>query len=443
MISSLNLIQDNKVVNSDLMAIHSPFIFLVDAIYTGEVLFIYCKIYNESDQLLNTFKCIPYKDITATQRRFMFVANSILQGEMEGFEDFAQSVGSFVPVPDITKKFKLVFSDPDDVADDLEVEIMACHGVKQFGSSPNMSEIYTNESETVTGVKGHPVYVYFYNDNASNVISLSDIYTATLIVSDSSGFVNESAVTINGETKETDTGGEVSFQLENGTWNYTIKKYGYATYNGSIVINNGNITVNVTLTELTLKTITFTLDKLGFDGVRSVVIYWNGEIVANGLTTYLGNTVDLDVYVTETYTVFGEANFCSGKADYSEENELTALDTVFNIVPYEDLPQLEFTFNVASGGVDVEDAEITSNGVSPILCYSAAILTNASGIAIVDFFFPIVGTPPIGGSWSIMNYHVTKVGYSTVTGTGEVVLSDYNPVSGKYEVTINITLIPE
>jgi hypothetical protein len=185
MISSITISQDNKVLTSDLMAVHSPLVFLVDVEYSGtdpEILFV--DVLDADDTLLGSFKAIPYKDLLPTIRQFMFIADSVLRGYMESFEEFVQGSDTLVAVPDITKQFKLIFSDPDSICPPTELEFVAIHSASQFGSNPNRSDIFNNDPDEYIAIANFPVYVYFYNDDPNNVVTIGDSSVQEVIATD-------------------------------------------------------------------------------------------------------------------------------------------------------------------------------------------------------------------------------------------------------------------
>jgi hypothetical protein len=180
-VEAVTIFQDNITGRngSDLLAVHSPLIFIADAEYSGSPPdYLYVHIYDVPGLVyLGSFKMIPYKDTSGTHRQFMFISDSILRGLMEDFPDFVQTGESFDIVEDITKPFYLVFSDstidePD--PEDIGLTIMALTGSRQFGDDPNAEEIYNNSLDTYYGAVNKPVYVYFYNDNAANVLTVVD-----------------------------------------------------------------------------------------------------------------------------------------------------------------------------------------------------------------------------------------------------------------------------
>lgn len=173
-ITDISIHEDNKVGDSDLLAVHSPLAFLIDVTFTGaipDVLF--CDVYDEDAVLLATFKCIPYQDLLPTERRFIFIADSILRGYMNEFDDFVQTENSFVAVSDITKIFELKFRDPDAGVPDAEVTFTAIQASKEFGENPNLTDIFNNETQIYLAPKDGVVYIYFYNDDPTAAVSIN------------------------------------------------------------------------------------------------------------------------------------------------------------------------------------------------------------------------------------------------------------------------------
>lgn len=165
MITTLTIFQDNIEGESNLMPVHSPLVFLIDADYTSTAPdYIYCKLYY-NETLLNTFKCIPYELIIPGEMRFMFIADSILRGYMDSYDDFYQDEDIAYVAENITKKFTLSFEDPEENASSKSVDIVAIHAVSQFGEAPNKEDIYNNEDETIYCSKDQPVYLYIYDSD--------------------------------------------------------------------------------------------------------------------------------------------------------------------------------------------------------------------------------------------------------------------------------------
>jgi len=102
-ITNITINQDNTVGDSNLIPIHSPVIFLIDVTFntiTPEA--IYCNIIDTNNTVLANYRCIPFRDKSATVRQFMFIANDPIKALMEGFDDTLQLSDVLEYVPDIT-----------------------------------------------------------------------------------------------------------------------------------------------------------------------------------------------------------------------------------------------------------------------------------------------------------------------------------------------------
>lgn len=173
--TGINIAQNNITGDSNLMAVHSPLVFLVNIEFSGTAPeHLYVKIYDSDDTLLGTFKGVPYRDLLATIRQFYFKADSILRGLMESFSDEVQSANSLENIENATKFFKLVFSTYETVQTYYfsdEVEIIALHASRQFGDDPGLTDIYDNNTKIFYTGEGKPVYLYVYNDDEANTIT--------------------------------------------------------------------------------------------------------------------------------------------------------------------------------------------------------------------------------------------------------------------------------
>ena len=171
-ISSISIAQDNKVNGSDLLPVHSTLVFLADATFTGAYpLKLLVDVIFEGD-VIDTFKAIPYRDLLANIRQFAFVANDVIKGLMGPFDDELQLNESLVYVNDITKTCTLKFYDPDNDLIFSETTVTFMHGAAQFGENPNLDTIFNNADGCYYGPEGGFVYVYFYNDDVNNVLTI-------------------------------------------------------------------------------------------------------------------------------------------------------------------------------------------------------------------------------------------------------------------------------
>lgn len=168
-ITSITVIQDNKVDSCPLLSVHNPLVFIVEANYTSTAPDL---LYVNENIARKVYSCIPYSDPQAGKRQFMFIADEIIRGLMEDFDDVIIGDGENKHVNNRTLDLTLRFYDPDTPTTYVEIDLTAIHATRQFGESPSINSIFENDSETYIGVVGFPCYVYFYNDNASNVLSV-------------------------------------------------------------------------------------------------------------------------------------------------------------------------------------------------------------------------------------------------------------------------------
>src|SRR3989304_6994104 len=107
-ITQVEISQDNKYNDSDLLPVHSQLVFLVNATWTTSAPDnLYVGIFDDTDTLLDTYKCIPYSDIQANVRQFAFIASEPVRSMMEPFDDTLQAVDTLVHIPEMTKVLRL------------------------------------------------------------------------------------------------------------------------------------------------------------------------------------------------------------------------------------------------------------------------------------------------------------------------------------------------
>lgn len=445
-ITSLSIEQDNVVNGSNLMPIHSPLIFLIDANYSGSPPnSINCEIQDDSGTALVTVQCVPFADLNFTVRRFSFMAHNILQAFMDDFDDFEQPENTFMPVPNINKVFKLVFKDPDAAAADVETTITAVHGVRQFGDQPNLSDQFNNDNEKIYIQEGLPGYVYFYNDNENNVINIgSPARTVTFNVTDAGGALSDAQVSINGLSETTGIDGRASFELQDGTYAWSISKSGFITRTGNLTVSGSDISINITLTAVS--PVTFTLRGWTADALVSI-----HEDQDGATTPIFEQRTDLNFEVSPTlfpgtYYVSVAARTCDENYGSTRVEPITVEGSTTLIITSEPpLPTWEgtnskgrpiITFVVVDGnGIPIEGAEVRRDDANFFgNCFLAELLTNTSGTVQqtiqnrVTYLFNFNQT---NASASPRSYQVKKAGFTTVTGTQPATFTD---------LTINITL---
>ncbi len=242
-ISTLTIIQDHVIpAASDLLCVHSPLVFIIDAEYSGVAPdYIYASIYDvPGTNFIDKFKMIPYLDVSSTHRQFIFISDSIVRGLMEDFPDFVQTGESLVIVEDITKRFAIKFHDPDEDASDIWTYFTALIATRQFGKDPNAVEIFDNDVDTYIGAANKPVYVYFYNDDANNTLTVEDhihyvksqSFTRNNCIPPATG----STVTYTKTYTSYVSKADLDIQVAADAANYLIEGQAYANLNGTCTL---------------------------------------------------------------------------------------------------------------------------------------------------------------------------------------------------------------
>lgn len=175
-ITSITIQQDNRIGSANLLATHNPLTFIANVNYSGLTPDL-CnvEVYDSERNLLDTYSAIPYKDILLTQRQFIFKANTIVKSLMNSFDDTPQLSDILVYVEGLTKQLYIRFVSPDNPLIYAETLIDFAHAYRQFGEKVCMLSQFNNDEDTYYAPKDKPCYVYFYNDNESNVLSLSPV----------------------------------------------------------------------------------------------------------------------------------------------------------------------------------------------------------------------------------------------------------------------------
>lgn len=163
-ITSITVFQDNVFNNLNVMGVHSPLVFLIDAEYTGdEPNFIYCEIFNEGNSLI-TVRCLYHEDVSESIRRFRFVADEILRSVMPNFDDIVQSGQSWINATNLSRQFNLVFQDDLVGTNQVNLEVEMVHAARQIGQNPTLDDVCANNNDLYVGGENKPVYVYFYDN---------------------------------------------------------------------------------------------------------------------------------------------------------------------------------------------------------------------------------------------------------------------------------------
>lgn len=172
-VTNITISQNNVYSGSTLMPIHSPLVFIATATFTGTAPDeMQAKIYDTTPTLLVTYRAVYLDDPTSTTRRFAFIANDALKSLMSDFNDNdPQLIETLQEADNMQRRLTLIFSEDVDSASQA---VRPAHGARQFGESPNLTDVYSNEEKTFYGLKDGFCYVYFFAAPSANVTITDD-----------------------------------------------------------------------------------------------------------------------------------------------------------------------------------------------------------------------------------------------------------------------------
>lgn len=171
-ITAIDIIQDNKVGDVDLLASHNPLVFLANATYSGappEELVVQVLWFDGVSIQEDNYNAIYLRDDSVTERVFAFIADEAIRLRIEQLADIVQTANTIIAVPNLTENLTIKFDDW--IAQD-EVEIQATNAAKDFEDENGaaMVDEYNNVSKYYTGAVDEPLYLYWYNNNENNAI---------------------------------------------------------------------------------------------------------------------------------------------------------------------------------------------------------------------------------------------------------------------------------
>jgi len=159
--SAIVISQDNIISSKALLSINNPLVFLINVTYTGQVAdYISVDILDVDSNVISENLIAPaYKDISITERQYIFDADQLLRGYNAQLQEWVQAVDTIELDPNsniFTLKF---YADPLDE----EVTFSVLNAATQIGSSPCKDSIYDNDYQVFIAYYGFWAYTYFYN----------------------------------------------------------------------------------------------------------------------------------------------------------------------------------------------------------------------------------------------------------------------------------------
>lgn len=160
---------------SELLAVHNPLCFIIEVEYTGSAP---DSLYVSNELTSEIYSCIPYSDPSLGTRQFMFIADEIVRGMMDDFDDRIQANSTIEFQDKLTKEIEFRFYDPavtswTEGINELYIDSYFCHAARQFGENPSLNELANNDTETYIGIIGFPCYVYYYCKDITSTLSVT------------------------------------------------------------------------------------------------------------------------------------------------------------------------------------------------------------------------------------------------------------------------------
>jgi hypothetical protein len=181
--ADIRIVQDNKVDGWELLSVHNPLAFICEVDYDGTTPDSIGVRLESDSVVIFEGKAITFKDSAPKTRQFVFIADTFIRGQMPEYDDEVQGAETLIPIQNITKPFTIVFTYEGLTA---STSFIACNASSQFGDQLGACLKDVNEPTTYTAGAGGVVYLYLYNWDENNVISM-DTDISTAYITDSNG----------------------------------------------------------------------------------------------------------------------------------------------------------------------------------------------------------------------------------------------------------------
>jgi hypothetical protein len=171
-VTSIAITQDNVVSGCNLLAAHSPLIFLIEA--TGSDFPDYLTVnIKEGTITLDTFKAVAYQWVAGGQI-YIFNAERILRAFMPSFDDQSQADDTIARCKYSDRALTIEVTH-EALTD--SVDIIPYVAARQRGEVEALAGIYDNDAEKVYCFKDRYFYLHYYQQAAASIILAFDSLT--------------------------------------------------------------------------------------------------------------------------------------------------------------------------------------------------------------------------------------------------------------------------
>ena len=174
--ADVRIIQDNKVDGWELLSVHNPLVFIAEVDYDGTTPDTISVRLESESVIIFEGNAITFKDSAPKTRQFVFMADTFICGAMPDYEDEVQGANTLIPIQNITKPFTITFTYENITA---STSFVACNASSQFGDEFGACLKDINLPKTYTAGEGGVVYLYMYNWDENNVISMDTNLTVS------------------------------------------------------------------------------------------------------------------------------------------------------------------------------------------------------------------------------------------------------------------------
>jgi len=186
--ADVRIIQDNKVDGWELLSVHNPLVFIAEVDYDGTTPDTISVRLESESVIIFEGNAITFKDSAPKIRQFVFLADTFIRGAMPDYDDEVQGANTLIPIQNITKPFTITFTYENITA---STSFVACNASSQFGDEFGACLKDINLPKTYTAGEGGVVYLYMYNWDENNVISMdTDLTVAYAENSNGDDFTN-------------------------------------------------------------------------------------------------------------------------------------------------------------------------------------------------------------------------------------------------------------
>lgn len=162
-------------------------------------------------------------------------------------------------------------------------------------------------------------------------------YNVTFTVHEGATLIEGATITVGSKVLTTDADGEAVKNFINGTYNFTVEKFGYEVFEGTFTVEDDVEFIDVELVPLTIFDVTFNIENVLGDPLNATVTAYFGGVEVGSETAVDGEVVFTDVPVgSYTYDVVmeGYTSVIGEELEVTEATQVTVVMVEPMVTPY-------------------------------------------------------------------------------------------------------------